>query len=383
MGEVAPFIAPLFSSLSTFDREPTGFLRCVSRDSKAENIAKGQVVYSPRGKAGEIADAIPAVNAPDTENPDLDNVGITIEAEKIVPIKLDGNETLGLDASGNYDAVLTQRMQDAVRKLANYAENFIAAKVVAGACRAYGDGTTEFFKDKDTMPEFANMARILDENGCPDDSRNFVLSNAAMANLRTYKSILLNSYALGSDEFLRYGYTDPILNLRLWKSAGYAQHKTGSTGAGYKVAAATAAGATTVTLDTGAGTINVGDVITFGSDTGNSYVVTKGISAAGDIEIGYPGLRQALAKADTVTVVNTFNPCVAFHSDAVRVAFRAPALPKGGDEAGQHYTITDPATGLVIDVGHYTQYRQSRLELGIAIGCSVLQPENVALLSGK
>lgn len=383
MGNVAPFIAPLFDALTKFNREYTGFINCVDRNSKAEHIAKGQSVYIPRGTASEIEDVVPGAAAKNTDNPDLSNEQITIEAEKVVPIKLDGNESLGLDASGNYDAVFQQRAMDAYRKLANYVESFIAKKAVAGASRAYGDGSSVMFTSKDTMPEFAQINRILDEHGAPDDMRNIVLSNAAMANLRTNNNILLKANQLGSDDFIRYGYTDPVLNLRMWKTAGYSQVNTESTGAGYKVAAAAKKGATTITLDTGTGTIKEGDVIYFGDDKDNEYVVKAGTSAPGDIEIGYPGLFVDVAAATTVTVINKYNPIIGFANGAIQCAFRAPALPKGGDAAGEHALITDPRSGLVFDVGYYTQYHQTRLEIGIAVGASVVMPENVAVLLNK
>lgn len=383
MGNVAPFIAPLFDALSKFNREYTGFINCVDRNTKAEHVAKGQPVYIPRGTASDIEDVTPGVAAGNTENPDVTNETITIEAEKVVPIKLDGNETLGLDASGNYDAVFQQRAMDAYRKLANYVESFIAQKAVAGASRAYGDATAAMFTSKDTMPEFAQINRILDEHGAPDDMRNIVLSNAAMANLRTNNNIMLKANQLGSDEFIRYGYTDPVLNLRMWKTAGYTQVNTGSSGSGYKVASAAKKGATTITLDTGTGTIKEGDVIYFGDDKDNEYVVKKGASAAGDIEIHAPGLFVDVAATTAVTIINKYSPIVGFANGAIQCAFRAPALPKGGDSAGEHALITDPRSGLVFDVGYYTQYHQTRLEIGIALGASVVMPENVAVLLNK
>lgn len=378
MGALDPFIGVLYAGLENTNREMTGFLRSAARNAEATQAAKGQMVYAPIADAAKPVEIIPGASAPDVTNPDVDKVGITIEHEYAIQVKLDGNETLGLSSSGNYNRVLQSRIENAYRQLANLAEKDVAAKAIAGASRAYGDGTKSMFSTKDSLEEFAQMAKILDENGCPEDGRNIVLSNSAMASLRSF-SFMNKANELGSDEFVRYGYTEPIVGFKLWKSAGLGVHKAGN-GTGYKTAAEVKTGVKDITVDSGTGALLAGDVVTI---DGNSYVVGKGTDAPGIISLNRPGLMQDVATGTALTSVGNYAPCVAFHEDAIQVALRAPALPVGGDSAVDSTIVFDPASGLVFRVSMYKQYHQTILEIGLAYGSAVMRSENVAVLADK
>lgn len=378
MGALDPFIGVLYAGLENTNREMTGFLRSAARNAEATQAAKGQMVYAPIADAAKPVEIVPGANAPDVTNPDVDKVGITIEHEVAIQVKLDGNETLGLSSSGNYNRVLQSRIENAYRQLANMAEKDVAAKAVAGASRAYGDGTTKMFSTKDSLEEFAQMAKILDENGCPEDGRNIVLSNSAMASLRSF-SFMNKANELGSDEFVRYGYTEPIVGFKLWKSAGLSVHKAGN-GSGYKTAGDFLAGKKDLTVDNGTGALLAGDVVTI---DGESYVIGKGTDAPGIISLNRPGLVKDVATGAALTAVGNYAPCVAFHEDAIQVALRAPALPVGGDSAVDSTIVFDPASGLVFRVSMYKQYHQTILEIGLAYGSSVMRSENVAVLADK
>lgn len=378
MGALDPFIGVLYAGLENTNREMTGFLRSAARNAEATQAAKGQMVYAPIADAAKPVEIVPGAHAPNVENPDVEKVGITIEHEVAIQVKLDGNETLGLSSSGNYNRVLQSRIENAYRQLANMAEKDVAAKAVAGASRAYGDGTKSMFATKDSLEEFAQMAKILDENGCPEDGRNIVLSNSAMASLRSF-SFMNKANELGSDEFVRYGYTEPIVGFKLWKSAGLSVHKAGE-GSGYKTAGSFKAGVKDLSVEAGTGTLLTGDVVTI---DGESYVIGKGIDAPGIISLNRPGLMKDVATGVALTAIGNYAPCVAFHEDAIQVALRAPALPVGGDSAVDSTIVFDPASGLVFRVSMYKQYHQTILEIGLAYGSSVMRSENVAVLADK
>jgi hypothetical protein len=87
-----------------------------------------------------------------------------------------------------------------------------------------------------------------------------------------------------------------------------------------------AIGATTITVKTGSGTILAGDVITFGTDTVNKYVVTTGVNNGTSIVIGAPGLVKALAGNEAVTIVGVCERNMAFARTAIHLAHRIGAL---------------------------------------------------------
>lgn len=378
MGALTPFIGILYSALEDANQEATGFIRAATKNMEASRVAKGQMVYAPVGKVSKPTEIVPGVNPGEVDMPDIDKVGITIEHESKVTITLTGNESLGLDSSGNYDIVTKANFTDALRQLNNEIEAYMAKKVVAGASRGFGDGSTPAFNDTDSLNDLAQLGLILDDNGCPQDGRNFVMNNTAFAALRA-KSMLNNAYKLGSDEFIRYGYTDPVLGFRLWSSFGL-KKRGASTGSGYQAGDDYEIGATELTLGTGSGTIQAGDGIKFGDTT---YIVNNDLPAPGIITLGRPGLVAPVTNGTGGTLVHGYTPSVAFHTDAVHLATRAPAVPKMGDSAVDRFMLVSDKSGLVYEVSLYPQYKQVVMEIGIAYGASVMNSENVAVLLSK
>ena len=379
MGALTPFIGILYSALEDANQEATGFIRAATKNMEASRVAKGQMVYAPVGNVSDPKEIVPGAAPASVDNPDIGQVGITIEHEESVSVNLTGNESLGMDVTGTYDSVTKALFSDAIRKLNNRIEKYMSDKVVGGASRGFGDGSTAPFQDADSLNDLAQLALILDENGCPEDGRNFVMTNTAMAALRA-KSMLNNAYKLGSEEFIRYGYTDPVLGFRMWRSGGL-KKRVASTGTGFLAAEEYKVGATELQLDTGTGTIKPGDGIKFGDVT---YIVNSETDGPGIVTLGRPGLVADVANDAPGTLVTGFTPCAAFHTDAVHLATRAPAIPKGfGDSADDRFMLVSESTGLVYEVALYKQYKQVILEIGIAFGASVMNSSNVAVLLSK
>jgi hypothetical protein len=162
---------------------------------------------------------------------------------------------------------------------------------------------------------------------------------------------------------------------------------TKGTGASYVTSAATlTVGQTVIPLITGTGTINPGDVISIATDP-NKYVVTVGIAAPGSITIGSPGIRQAVAVSQAVTVGNTYTPNIALSKSAAVLATRAPAVPldingQPMDMAEDRIILTDPYSGISFEVSLYLQYRQIKYEIGLAWGQAAIKQDHIAVLQG-
>jgi hypothetical protein len=157
---------------------------------------------------------------------------------------------------------------------------------------------------------------------------------------------------------------------------------TKGTGSGYLVnnAGPYPVGTTSITLDTGTGTILAGDVVTFAGDT-NKYVVVTAL-AANVIVIGSPGLRQTLGDNVALTVGNTATQNTYFARPYLQLATRTPAMPEGGDAATDVIVITDPMSGLSFQLAAYPQYRRRKLEIGIAWGVKAVKGDGIAVLLG-
>lgn len=372
----------LYVGLGTVAREMVGFIPVVNKNTGAERAAKGEKIRIPTGRAGQLEDISEAMQTPSSNPGSLGYTEMEITKAQVVPFYWTGEEQLGVSNGGQYNKVIADQFSDCLRKLVNAVEADLAEAAVVGASRAYGTAGTTPFGVAGDFSDFANMAKILDDNGCPVSDRAFVLNSTAFANLRGKQNLLLKVNEAGSEEFLRTGYTAPVQGFSIWNSSGIKTHVKG-TGTGYvtNLTKSLAKGDKTVGIDTGSGTILAGDVVTFADDM-NKYIVGKGADAAGNIELNNPGLMQALADGKAMTIGADYTPSIAFHKDALALIARAPKVPTFGDDAIDATIITDPITGLSFEVRVYGGYRKVRFEVGLAWGVKCIQPEFCAALIG-
>lgn len=372
-------IPDMMTALNVVSREKVGFITAVSADPQTERAAIGQTVRSPIAPAATTANNTPNVTPPDTGDQTIDNVDLAITKSKHVPVRWNGEETLGLSNAGTFQNIQQQRFAEAFRALTNEIEADIAALYVH-ASRAYGTAGTAPFATANDLTDLAGAAQILDDNGCPSSDRQLVLGSAAMFNMRGKQSGLFNVDAAGSSDLLRTGMTDLLQGFAIRYSGQVAAHTKGA-GSGYLMAAAGSVGDTSLTVDTGSGTILAGDVLTHASDSENKYVVGTALSG-GTVVLNKPGLRIAAADNDALTVGNSFTANMAFHRSALVLATRLPAMPQGGDMATDVVQVQDPVSGLVFEVAEYKQYLQTSYHVRIAWGVKGVKPEHCAILLG-
>jgi hypothetical protein len=276
-----------------------------------------------------------------------------------------------------YQNLRTGQIAQAIRALVNEVETDIATAGLANASRAFGTAATTPFGTANDYTAASNLHKILADNGAPLSDKQLVISTATGVNLRGKQATSQNSL---DDSLLRQGVLQDINGFMIRESAGLGAAFTKGTGASYVVNGATAAGATSVVLKTGSGTVLAGDIVTIG---GFNYVVKTGVAAAGTIVINAPGLMAAAADGDTVTLIgNRSQAGLAFDRGAILLATRVPDAPAEGDLAILSELITDPRTGLVFDVRVYPGNRMITVSVGLAWGVSVIKPAHSALLIG-
>lgn len=376
-------IPDIMTALDVVSREKVGFITAVSADPRTERAAIGQTVRSPVAPAASTATNTPAVTAPDTGDQVIDNVDLAITKSKHVPVRWNGEETLGLRNAGNFANIQQDRFAQAFRALTNEVEADLAALYVS-ASRAYGTAGTAPFATANNLTDFAGVNQILDDNGAPDSDRQLVLGSAAMFNMRGKQSGLFNVNAAGSSDMLRTGMTDLVQNFAIRYSGQIATHTKG-TATGYDAAGGEPAGETTIAVDgSDSGTILAGDVVTFVGDS-NKYIVastTASGAASGNIVIAKPGLQGTLADTVEGTTGASYTANMAFHRSALILATRLPAMPDGGDAAVDMIQVQDPISGLVFEIAHYKQFLQNVYHVRIAWGVKCVKPEHTAILLG-
>lgn len=376
----------IYDALNRTSREMVGFIPAVGRDSNADRVGLNQTVRVQVAGTASLQDNTPGATAPQQGNTTDTYVDMTVSNSKHYPILFSGEETLALGS--NYSDNQRQRFEQGFRTLTNAVEADIAG-LFLNASAAYGEAGTAPFGTKDDLSDFAGVMQILEDNGAPKSDLQLAAGSAAWFNLRGKQTGLLQKVnEAGTEQALRNGIFGDIHGMILRNSSQVQSQSTGSvTGV---TANANAVGTTALDVateaSTGAISLNAGDGIQIAGDD-RIYIVTEDVTEADGessvtININSPGLRIATSGDPEITVVADYVANMAFHRNAVQLLTRMPALPEGGDSADDRMEITDPFSGLTFEVAMYRQYRQLKIEIGLAWGQKIIKPEHTAILLG-
>ena len=390
MANVLTGLVPtIYQALDTVSRELVGFIPAVRRNTGIDRAAKGQDITFPIVPQGSAEDITPGQEPADTGDQTIGTGTMTISKSRAYPIKWNGEEQRSLENGSDnpqYDNILKDQFAQAFRTLVNEIE-YDLFTAYAEASRAVGTAGTLPFGDGTKLTDFANIVKELNINGAPKGDRHLVLGNLDAGNLRANMANLFRVNESGDDKLLREGYIGKVQGLMVGES-GQSEGHTKGDGSGYvtNLGATLPIGSTDIAIDTGSGTVLAGDVVTFAGDT-NKYVVTTGVTAAGTITIGGPGLKQTLADGVAMTIGDSSNEIgLAFDRGALVLGARLPATVtingKVADKAIDRMTIIDPVSGLPFEVAVYSQYRQMKIEVSIAWGWKMVKPAHAIQLLG-
>lgn len=372
-------VGPLYVALDVVSRELAGAIPCATLDATTARAAVGQTVISFVSPSVTATNIVPGVVPPNDGDQNIGNISLTITKARRVPFRWNGEEELGLDNKGpGASAIKGDQIQQAMRTLINEMEIDVVNAARVAASRATGTaGSTPFATN---LSDPAQLRKILDDNGAPMSDRCLIIDTTSGANLRTLAQLTKANEA-GTTMTLRDGALLDLHNFSIHESAGVGVNIKG-TGLSYTTdAAGYSAGATSINLTGGTGTVLAGDIVTFAGDT-NKYVVHTALTS-GVVVIALPGLRVAIAAAATaLTVGNSFTGNIGFSRSSLILATRAPALPKDGDLAVDRITVTDPRTGISFEIAMYAQYRQMQYEMSIAWGVKGVKENHGAILLG-
>jgi hypothetical protein len=379
---ITNLVPDLYAALDVVSRELVGFIPAVTSDMTFERAAVGQTVRSPVAPASSASDITPGVTPPDDGDQVIGNVSMSITKSRRVPVRWNGEQSLGLDNNGPGRArIMRDQFAQAMRTLVNEVESDLGSLHIA-ASRAYGTAGTTPFGTAGDFQDASFVNKILKDNGA-DGDRQLVIDTSAGAKLLG----LQGRYDIAGDVIMQnQGIIIAKSGLNIRESAQVKTSVAGTAASATTDNAGYAVGATVITLaSAGTGTLVAGDVITFAGDT-NKYVIASGdadVSNGGTITLAAPGLRVAMSAATkAITVVAAAARNMAFSRSAIALATRVPALPQEGDLAVDRMVITDERSGLSFEVAMYMQYRQVQYEISLAWGVKAVKPEHIALLLG-
>jgi len=374
MANTLTSLAPtLFSAAKEVANEPSGMISAINMNFDDKGVAKGDTVTVDVAPTRAASDFTPAATTTSGTDATASSIAVTISKSRKVSWHLTGEQQRSLENGGINQDWVRQLVSQGMRTLRNEAEIDAVVAGKEGASRAYGTaGTTPFASD---LSALTNARKILQDNGAPMADLQFVADTAAGLNLRNL-GVLQNAYQAGSEEERRSGRFLPQMGFSIRESAGVALHTKGS-GASYLLNGALAIGDTSVTVDTGSGTILAGDVVTFAGTT-DKYVVNTAL-AANVFVIGKPGSKAVEADNDAVTVGNNYTSNLAFERSAIVGIMRPPLIP--ANPTIQQMAISDQygMTYLMLDIA---QYGQRTWELHLAWGFKAVNGEFIATVLG-
>lgn len=369
--------ADIYKAADMVGRELTGLIPSVTINGGSEAAALNDTVRSAFTRAATVSTITPAMTVPEGDDQTVDNKTMTLDTTAAVKIPWTGEDIKHVNNGSGFETVYGDQIKQAFRAIANQIETALWNAARKGASRAYGTaGTTPFASNFNEIPQ---VRKILADNGMPFDGQvSLVIDTTAGANLRSLAQLQKVNEAGGS-ELLRQGELLNLQGFSLKESAGIATVTKG-TGASYLLNGALAVGDTSVTVDTGSGTILAGDIVTF-AGTSHKYVVNTAL-AANVFAIGAPGSRAIEADNDAVTVGNDFTANLAFHKSAVELAIRPMADPPGGDNAVDTMIVQDPWTGLVFEVKAYKGFKKAMFMVSCVYGVKAWKSQHIAVVLG-
>ena len=258
-------IPEIFAGLKVASREFVGLMMACNTSTGTETAALNETIKIPVGTAGKVVDTPVGYGNLTEGNSDGHVQFMKITKSKTVLIDWNGELEKGVRNSGFYGTVLAQQFADAFRQLGNLIEEEVRNAAIAGASSAYGTAGTTPFGTINNMSDMAQMRKLLNDNGAPRDGRTLVLSPEAEASLLSNQMQMVKVNESGSEATMREGIIMPTYGFNVRSSYALSAKQTPGAGSGYLVnnGSGYKKGATEITVDTGSGAINAGDIITF------------------------------------------------------------------------------------------------------------------------
>lgn len=370
----------IYQSADVVSREMQGMIPSVYINSAAEQAALNQDITYGVVPTMAAEDTTAAATPPDLGDQTVGTGTMKLTKSKTVRFYWTGEDERALGSKRS--AIENNKFAQAFRTLTNEVEADLAA-LYPYASRACGAAGTTPFGTAGDFTDAANAVRILKDNGAPTSDMQLVINTAAGVNIigKQARADIIGAQVASLQQ---QGVLLDISGCKIRESAAIKQHTKG-TGADYLVnnAANYAAGSTALALDTGAGTVLAGDILTntvVGRD-GNKYVVNTAL-AAGSLALSAPGLLTGWSNNDSVAVGASYAANLCFDRSAIHLLARLPKLPANGDAAEDEMIMIDPVSGLAFRIALYKGYMANQIAIQIAWGVKAVKSEHIAILLG-
>lgn len=362
--------------------ETMALVASLNIDTEQVAAQRGQTVSIPVPANLSATDVTAANTAPAPSDITIGYKSVTLSNFKKASFALTGKEVQDYELSSAF----VRQIREAVRAVV-YAMNASVNALYYKIPYAVGDaGTGAFASSLDLL---ADADKMLTDHKCPLMGRKAVVSTKDYAAILKLSEVQ-NANQAGSDLARRLGILPGTLGFDVLRDQQIGTHTKGTiTGNPTMGAAATSTNQTTITCDADDSiALKAGDIIEV---DGAQYAVqsdlTVGNSSTGTLtvdrnwETALDGDEAlAFASTDATFDANTLN-CIAGDLTGISMALRLPAQEVFGYSVqGDHYPVTDPVTGITLDLGIYPQYHQVAFEVAAIWGVDVTDTRKLVRL---
>jgi len=371
--DFAVLVPKIISAALPVLREELRMAGAVAKDFSSAAAQKGTAVTIPVPVAMAAQDVTPGAYPANSTDLSPTSKTITINKWKqSTPFRITAKE--GTESDLNDFTV--KQIQESVRGVLKEINSDIFSKYTKIYGYAGTAGTNPFAS---SVNPAADARDVLNQQLCPDGNRWLAVGydeETAALKLSDLKT-MMNA---GDANALRNGVIGNLFGMNVFRDGQRPTHTAG-TGASYQInnGGGYAAGVKTVAVDTGSGTLIVGDIVSFAGVTG-TYVVTSALSG-GSFSFE-PGLAGAVADDAAVTKRATHKVNIAFDPMAFGLVARLPADDLLGRSDGEHAAFVDPQTGFPLMISRYGVYHAQQWEVSALWGCELIDPRRAARLAG-
>jgi hypothetical protein len=351
----------------------------VNRAYEAMSGPEGSTIDVPIPSAIAVQDVTPGATPPSTADIGPTSVPVALDRWKEAPFYLTDKDFMEIRRG-----TLPMIASEAVKALANEVDAYLLSLCKKFYGIAGTAGTVPFANEKTT--DATALRAVLNKQLAGLDNRHVVLNPDAEGSALNVRAFQDASFG-GGPAALMEGQINNKLGFRWWMDQNVTSHTAG-TAADYLVnnVAGYAVGIKTVLVDTGTGTLNVGDIIKFAGHT-QTYVVTASVGGSSITSISFePGLVVAVANNVVVTGpgdtggigTHVLNP--AFHRDAI--AFATRPLEGSSHPGSIIESDFDNISGLTLRLEVTREHKRDRYSFDILYGGDVVRRELGARLLG-
>lgn len=354
-------------------REQSIMARLVNRSYDTLAAEKGATVDVPIPSAIAVQNVSPAATPPATADVAPTSVPITLSSWKEAPFYLTDKDVMEA-----MNGTIPMQASEAIKALANQVDSDVLATYVGVYGYAGVAGTTPFGTD---LSEYIAGRVVMANQVAPMDDRRVVLDPTAEGNALLLRAFQDASFGGGDGVIIR-GQIGTKVGADWFMDQNVPTHTAG-TGTGILVnnVAGYPVGTTSIAIDTGTGTLVVGDIVSFAGHS-QTYTVTAAVPdvSSGTMVIS-PGLQAAVANNEAVTKRATHVVNLLFHRDAIALATR-PLMDVGGGLGNLIQSAVDPVSGLALRLEISREHKRTRFSYDILYGTSLIRPELASRIAG-